>query len=448
MTLFSEFKNNIISKDLISDEDRILIAVSGGVDSMVLLDMLSRLRKDNKLQLSAIHVQHHLRSDAEEDAFLVKSFCEENEINFHRVDLNPELKLKNQSIEAWARTERYSHFNELKEKIGADIIMTAHHGDDQVETILMHISEGSGLDGLRGIREKIKNTIRPLLPFSKIEIQDYAKSKNIPFRQDSTNTDISHPRNFLRHEVIPNWKKQNPNLHSSVQQFTKNINEISDILDYTLNTLAKRVVGETDKGNIILKLDEFTDEPDVLKAHVLKHVLNDIQWRKYHWNNVNDLIEKGKTGSIIAIGDYEILKNRNTLIIQKNTVINNTHYKIHQGKKVESSFFTFDWQTKKKYVLNSNKDIEMVDAKSLLGSIELRPWKEGDYFQPLGMKGHKKISDYLTDIKMDSFSKNSQYVIALNDEVYWVCGQRISDKIKITPESTQFAELSFTSTVG
>ena len=122
----------------------------------------------------------------------------------------------------------------------------------------MHISEGSGLDGLRGIREKIKNTIRPLLPFSKIEIQDYAKSKNIPFRQDSTNTDISHPRNFLRHEVIPNWKKQNPSLHSSVQQFTKNINEISDILDYTLNTLAKRVVGETDKGNIILKLDEFT----------------------------------------------------------------------------------------------------------------------------------------------------------------------------------------------
>ena len=98
MTLFSEFKHNITVKKLISDGDRILIAVSGGVDSMVLLDMLSRLRKDNKLQLSAIHVQHHLRSDAEEDAFLVKSFCEENEINFHRIDLNPELKLKKLSI--------------------------------------------------------------------------------------------------------------------------------------------------------------------------------------------------------------------------------------------------------------------------------------------------------------------------------------------------------------
>jgi len=448
MTFYSEFKQNISAKTLISNGDHILIAVSGGMDSMVLLDILSRFRKDKKMKLSAIHVQHHLRADADEDACLVKSYCDENLIDYYRVDLNPKSRLKNQSIEAWARTERYSHFYSLKEKIGADLILTAHHGDDQVETILMHLAEGSGLDGLKGIREIIKNTVRPLLPFSKKILETYAIENNILFRNDSSNTDITHPRNFLRHKVIPNWKSQYPNLNSGIQRMTNNINEISEILDYTFKTISERVITKNENGNIILNLTAFTNEPNILKVHLLKYVLNDVQWRKFHWRNINYLIEYGQTGSVVSICDYNILKNRNSLIIQKNYEESNKQFQIHQGESVHSNMFTFDWQKKKNYNFNSNHNIEMVDAESLLKNYELRPWKNGDYFQPLGMNGHKKISDYLTDIKMDYFSKKSQYVMASNDEVYWVCGKRISDKIKITPESTKFAELSFMRTVG
>lgn len=445
MSLSTEFKQHISAHNLIGDGTHVLVAVSGGVDSMVLLHLLSGLRHEKKLQLSAIHVQHHLRPDAEEDAILVKSFCDENEIDFYRVDLDPESRTKDQSVEAWARSNRYSHFHNVKQSINGDIILTGHHGDDQIETVLMHVVEGTGLDGLKGIREKMQNIVRPLLPFPKTEIESFAQKFNIPFKIDITNSDFSHPRNFLRHKVIPKLKDQNPNLNSAIQNLSSNINDISDIIDYTMKLISKRVVEKQENGKILLNLNKLSDEPLSLKVHLVKYVLNDksMQWRKYHWEKINQLISDGQTGTIIKLGKNEILKNRGTLIIQKIPTSVNSHYEVHQGKKIQTDDFTFTWQTTDQYSENSKQSIETVDGEKLPQSIELRQWKEGDYFQPLGMDGHKKVSDFLTDIKMDRFTKNSQYVLADQEEVLWVCGRRISDIVKITSETTQFAELSF-----
>ncbi len=445
MSLNTEFKKHISAHNLIGDETHALIAVSGGVDSMVLLHLLLGLRQEKKLKLSAIHVQHHLRSDAEEDAILVKSFCGENEIDYYRVDLDPKSRPKDQSVEAWARSNRYSLFHNVQKSIYADIILTGHHGDDQIETILMHIVEGTGLDGLKGIREKMENIVRPLLPFSKTEIETYAQNYKIPFKVDSTNRDLTHPRNFLRHKVIQKLKDQNPNLNSAIQDLTSNINDISDIIHYMMKSISKRVVEKQENGKILMNLNELLDEPLSLKVHLVKHVLNDkeIQWRKYHWERLKHLISNGQTGTIIKLGENEVLKNRGNLIIKKISSSVNSHFEVHQGEKIQTDNFTFTWQTTDHYSENSKNSIETVDGKKLPKSIVLRQWKEGDYFQPLGMDGHKKVSDFLTDIKLDRFTKNSQYVLADKDKVLWVCGRRISDIVKITPETTQFAELSF-----
>ena len=445
MTFNTEFKQHISTHNLIGNGTHVLVAVSGGVDSMVLLHLLSGLRREKKLQLSAIHVQHHLRPDAEKDAHLVKSFCDENEIDFYRADLDPESKPKDQSVEAWARSNRYSHFFKLQQSIKANVILTGHHGDDQIETVLMHIVEGTGLDGLKGVREKMESVVRPLLPFSKTDIEAYAQKFNVPYRLDSTNTDLSHPRNYLRHKVIPKLKDQNPNLNSAIQDLSSNINDISDIIDYTMKLISKRVVEKQENGKILLNFNELSDVPLSLKAHLVKYVLNEegMQWRKYHWERINQLISDGQTGSIIKLGNNEILKNRGTLIIQKIPTSVNSHFEVHQGEKIQTDDFTFTWQTTDQYSENSKQSIETVDGEKLPQSIELRKWKEGDYFQPLGMEGHKKVSDFLTDIKLDRFTKNSQYVLANHEEVFWVCGRRLSDSVKITPETTQFAELSF-----
>lgn len=450
MSFFNQFKEHIHEAKLITAGDHILVAVSGGVDSMVLTHVLAELRSEFELKLSAVHIQHHLRADAEEDARLVKSFCEKAAIGFYRVDLDPETRTKKQSVEAWARAERYAHFNDVLQEINADSILTAHHGNDQVETVLMHIAEGTGIDGLKGIREIKENIVRPLLPFSKAEIEEYAIKYDVPYNNDSTNMDIAHPRNFLRHKVIPNWQRQFPKLNSAVRDLSANIYEVSEIIDFTLESVSKQVVEHAENRNIIIKLNEFSDEPESLKVHLVKYVLKDdgLQWRKHDWENINHLITHGHTGSIVKVGHYEILKNRDTLIIQKRSLSCHTHFDVQEGEKIQTDNFSFKWQATQMYKPNDSQNVETIDAETLSQCIELRPWEEGDYFQPLGMNGHKKVSDYLTDIKMDRFSKQSQFVLADNDEVFWVCGQRISEKVKVTPGTTHFAELSFYQIVG
>lgn len=447
--MFKEFKQHIIANNFISEEKHLLTAVSGGVDSMVLLHMLTRLRADIKLQLSVIHIQHHLRSDAEEDAQLVQNYCTGSGIDYYRVDLDPKSRPKSQSVEAWARSKRLSHIYDLKKEINADSILTAHHADDHLETILMHLSEGTGLNGLKGIREKWGDIIRPMLRFSKIEIEAYANTHNIQYRQDSTNTDTSHPRNFLRHEIIPNWKRQYPQLISAVQNLTANLSEVSEIVYYTLEEVSNKVVDKSNPDQFILNLSKFKDEPESLKVHLVKYLLNqDIPWRKHNWQDVRHLINNGQTGSMLEIGDYDILKNRDSLIIRKRAVVSSEHFEIHLGDVIHSNKFTFVWKNTENYKTNDNQNVEIVDGETLQSELELRPWQNGDYFQPLGMIGHKKVSDFLIDTKMDRFSKQSQYVLAVNNEVLWVCGKRISEKVKVTPETTQFAELSFHQNVG
>ncbi len=450
MMFLQRFKEHVSEKKLITINDHVLMAVSGGVDSMVLCHLIIQLKSEFNLKLSVIHIQHHLRKDAELDAQLVKSFCKKNKLAFFREDIDPLIKQKNQSIEAWARKNRYNLFNKLKEEIRADKIITGHHGDDQIETILLHIADGSGVDGLRGIREQMNNVIRPMLPFSRKEIEAYAVENKIQFREDYTNDDLSHPRNYLRKKVIPNWKQQTPHLISSVQILTENVNETNDVLDFLLNKSIDDYVEFESKERMIIKLDNYKNEPFSFHSFLINYLIgkNDL-WRRHDWNNLKQFIQHGETGAVISIHNYKLLKDRNRIIIQTDIQSDENVYSVHVGDELATDHFAFSWtSTKSFHVQSSNHRYETVDAEKLGQNMQLRLWQSSDRFQPLGMKGHKKMSDFLIDSKVDRFQKNNQFVLAEKNEVLWVCGQRISDRVKVTENTSQLAELSFRKVVG
>ncbi len=440
----------MLSRKLINKKDHILIALSGGVDSMVLAHLLVQLKSELELKLSAMHVQHHLREDAEKDAQLVNSFCIQLEIDHLRADLDPGLNPRNRSVEAWAREQRYRHLKRGKEQVKANKIVTAHHGDDQVETILMHIADSSGLDGLRGIREKYGDIYRPLLVFSKKDLEEYAQTMKVPFREDISNQDTDFPRNYLRKQVIAIWKKNTPFLTKAIQHVTDHVNETADTLEYMFKQTVQQFVTHDERGRLIIHLNRFAAAPMSFLAQLIHYLVgNDLPWRRYQWQSVKRLIEQGRTGSVLRINDKTILKDREKLIIE---AIKTTHYDqyiVHENEKIKTDDFIFSWtQTTSRKSYSPNRYLEFVDADKLGSELVLRIWENEDQIQPLGMTGHKKMSDFLIDAKVDLLTKRRQVVLADEHEVYWVCGRQISDAIKVTDKTTHFAKLSYQPVVG
>ncbi|MFQ6676924.1 MAG: tRNA lysidine(34) synthetase TilS [Fidelibacterota bacterium] len=450
MTLLLKFRNHVSERKLISFNDHILMGVSGGADSMVLCHLMSQLQDEYQLKLSVIHVQHHLRKDAEADAQFVKSFCEMNRISFYREDIDPSSKRKNQSTEAWARKNRYLLFNKCKNAIEADKIVTAHHGDDQIETILLHIADGSGMNGVLGIREEMKYIIRPLLPFSRQEIKAYAGENNLHFVEDSTNNDLSHPRNYLRKNIIPNWKQQTPGLVSSVRTLTENVRESKEVMDFLIQKSISDYVEFVSKDRMIIASIDDGEEPASFRSYLIKSLIarNEL-WRRHDWMNLKEFIQRSCTGTVLSINHYALLKDRGRIIIQKEMRRDEKVYTVHAGDDFSTNHFRFSWTpTESVDIERANHEYETVDAEKLCQNVHLRIWESRDRFQPLGMEGHKKMSDFLVDCKMDRFQKNDQYVLANDSEILWVCGQRISERIKITEHTTQMAELSFHTVVA
>ena len=181
---------------------QIIIAVSGGKDSMTLLYSIYRIADRLNVKINVVHVNHHLRHNSNNDQILVDKFCTQLKINFILDHLDPATKLKGESPESWARNHRYAILERIRKEIDADWVFTAHHGNDQIETILFHLSQGTGISGLRGIHDNQGHILRPMLCFSRSDIDQYAAEMNIPWVDDSSNLDESIPRNNLRHNVI------------------------------------------------------------------------------------------------------------------------------------------------------------------------------------------------------------------------------------------------------
>ena len=437
---------HLYSQSRIKSDQRVIIAVSGGKDSMALLHSMDKTAHRLNIAIDAVHVNHHLRDDSYEDQALVEKTCTKLKINLIIDHLDPATKLKGESLEMWARTRRYRSLERIRKEINADWIFTAHHGNDQIETILLHLSQGTGISGFRGIHDIQGHILRPLLGFSRDDIDQYADEMNISWVDDSSNADETIPRNYLRRNIVKLWEKSDPNLVKAFQEVSEHAKDANEALQFAANIFIPNIIKQ--KTRVSIKLDEvqLLAIPPLLRIILLRELMDSAEpWRRFVYSGLKRFFKNANTGQIYQLPDeWQILKDRKQFILTRKNLRNRKPITVSPRIKIETDDFIFIWKTDcigKSF--NSDRETEIIDANKINQTMILRPWEPGDRFQPLGMSGHKKVSDFLIDIKMDRFSKQEQFVLADKEEVLWVCGQRISDRVKVTPETTDYAELSF-----
>ena len=391
---------------------KLLVAVSGGVDSMVLCYLLKKLNLD----FSIAHVNYNLRgNDSYLDEKLISEYSNKNQIDLFlkNVDLSDE----NNSIQNKAREIRFSFFNEILSKYNFDFILTAHHLDDNIETIFLNISRGKKISVFSGMNVVNDNIVKPLLFIEKKDILNYAKQNNVLWREDKSNVQNKYFRNYIRNILIPSFRKINNNYKSNfIDLFFKaqNIKFLKNL--YFKNELSK----------------VFTVKNDVMvtqKSFWKNFKVNDIEFEYYRNFNFFNVIEifnliRSDSGKFIESSTHIILSNRKELIIKEISKINNkqTSYKIDIGMNNKPIRINIS-KIPKPLKQRENK---IYISKKVDFPLKIRKWKNGDFFYPIGMSGKKKVSKFFKDQKMSIFDKKNQWLLTSNnDDIIWIVGKRV-----------------------
>ena len=441
---YKKFQDQINTFQELSKGDRVIVSVSGGLDSITLLLLLNELDYFN---LVVVHVNHKMRIESDHDETFVKELCDDLRVPFYQKSLEPKKRNKKQSIEEWARNERYSFLNDIIVIKECKWIMTAHHSNDQVETILMNLSRQAGVTGLRGIAKERDKVLRPMLEFSKKEIRDFAKKVGYGYCEDLTNLDTSIPRNFLRHNILMPWEKESPEVINGISKSSKYFKEWRDGLDYLILKFIFPSL-ETKNENFLFPINILRENPNLIRMRLIQLMTDEgnDQWSKHSILMLNQFLDKSTTGDFHFLHNgWRILHDRDTFIIQKSSnIVNKESVKLYLDTPVFHNNYKYVLElVDRKISPSRNKDKETLDWSKLRHTqLEIRSWEAGDTFQPLGMNGRQKISDFLINEKVDRLEKESQSVLTADGKIVWVCGKRISDWVKITKNTKKIAILS------
>ena len=455
--MLKEFKNFVEKNNLIEKGDKILLALSGGVDSMVLAKLLilysqrtsSTVNSQSQCHLSFAHCNFHLRGDdSNRDEKFVTEFAKENKIPIYiqHFDTESYAKENSLSIEMAARELRYSWFEELKDINNFTKVALAHHGDDQIETFLINMLRGSGIKGLKGMKPQNDFYIRPLLFSNRSQIEAFAKENNIQWVEDYTNNETIYLRNKIRHQIIPLFDEIKENARNSM-------NFSIDCLS-SENDLYRSLIEE--KLSMIENVNRdyrFVDNIHFLKNKEGKQLL--FEWvRKYGFNyaqseSMYEAMMNGKSG-VVFYNDNGQQTTDNSLIasVQKDRIeifknrFDDDEFQI----QIDSQILRFsDSQILRFSVLKKDEDFKLIkdssvaqfDMDKIAFPLKLRRWKKGDRFRPLGMKGSKLLSDFFNDLGFSTYQKQKVWIMEdANGLILWVVGYRISDKVKIS-DSTE-----------
>jgi tRNA(Ile)-lysidine synthase len=429
---------------LFSPENKILLAVSSGIDSMVMLELFHELR----IRCGIAHCNFMLRdTESDQDEQFVQNIAKEYDIPFHSKSFDTlEYAEKNKiSIQMAARDLRYQWFEEIRKKNGYDCIATAHNKNDLAETILLNLIRGTGLRGLGGIKPRNGFLIRPVLFLSREEIKDYAREKNIKYREDSSNSSTKYKRNFVRHKVLPLLTELNPSLLNTMAEEAKHIQEINSFYESKINLLLETVINSQNESSTINI--KALQESGASKL-ILFEFLKDYGFSASTIEDINNSLESSP-GLQFFSDSHRVLKDRETLIITQNKPHDqNTTSKYLIEKDCNEIFIPLKLRLKfieniSDYKIPHDKDVAALDATSIKFPLELRQWKPGDYFHPLGMTGRKKLSDYFTDLKFSLIDKENVWLLCSGEVIVWIIGHRIDDTFKITQSTKRVLEVHF-----
>ena len=392
---------------------RIIVALSGGADSVALLRILHTLGYD----CEAAHCNFHLRgTESDRDEMFVRKLCKTMRTPLHTIDFATEQYAieKKISIEMAARELRYQWFAEIKEKTKADVIAVAHHQDDSVETVLLNLIRGTGINGLLGIRPKNGDIVRPLLCISRKEITDYLQNAGQEYMTDSTNLQDEYTRNKIRLNLLPLMQEINPLVKEHIIDTSNYLNDVNRIYNKGIEEGKQRVI---EKGNI--RIVPLLKEPS--PEALLFEILYPLGFNAAQTKNILAMLE-GQTGKqFISKDGWRVVKNRELLLIDKKEKQENPPFCLIKEEK----------EYTKDFIIPHEKHIACFDTDKLIGEINLRKWQTGDIFIHFGMKGKKKVSDYLTDRKFSIIQKENQWVLCCGDKIIWIVGERTDNRFRI-----------------
>jgi tRNA(Ile)-lysidine synthase len=405
-------------------DKKLLIAISGGLDSVVLTHLLNKLQ----YTISLAHCNFNLRdTESNLDEEFVENLSQKssNQIFTINFDTNKVAKKNKQSTQITARNLRYQWFKELAEIHNFDYILTAHHADDNLETFLINLTRGSGLDGFTGIPKINDNIIRPLLVFSREEISNYAKKHSIKWREDASNASVKYIRNKIRHQVVPALKEINPGLLETFSKTLENLNESSQIIADRIKEVTTEIIKPLDyaSGDNSFKIDI----KEIKKLSNSKAYLYQLL-KKYNFTEWNDvyLLLSAQSGKQVFSKTHILLKDREFLIlstIDKKLATTKFFFIDEKSAVIEQPIHLTITKVDKN--LTENKQTIYVDKNLLTFPLLLRKWQHGDSFYPKGMQGKKKLSKYFKDEKLSLLEKEQIWLLCNNNsEIIWIINKR------------------------
>lgn len=414
----------IEKEELFSLGKKVLVALSGGADSVALL----RLLLSTGYTCEAAHCNFHLRGEeSDRDEKFARDLCQKYATPLHvtHFDTSRYAEEKHISIEMAARELRYQWFADTKKKCNADVIAVAHHKDDSIETMLLNLIRGTGINGLLGIRSRNGDIVRPLLCVSRKEIIEYLDSLGQEYMTDSTNLQDDYTRNKIRLRLLPLMEEINPSVKDSLMATGNHLAEAALLYNKGIEEGKAKVLHT--KGIHIKSLLHET-APEAL----LFEILYPLGFNSLQIENVYSLL-KGQTGKQIFSKEWRVIKDREYLLIEK----------VEQAGQGVPSFklIRTECAYTQDFIIPKEKNIACFDADKLKGKITLRKWKTRDTFVPFGMKGKKKVSDYLTDRKFSLKEKEEQWVLCCDEVIIWIVGERIDNRFRINEKTVNVVKI-------
>lgn len=423
--ILEKVKKYIYDFQLLTNKEQVIVGVSGGADSVVLLHMLYSLGFD----CIAAHCNFHLRGEeSDRDASFVENLCKTYTIPFHKIDFDTHAYASKNSIsiEMAARDLRYTWFEKLRKELNVNSIAVAHHRDDSVETVLLNLIRGTGIRGLTGISPKNNAIVRPLLCLNRNEVLEYLKENSLNCVEDSTNSEDIYTRNKIRLNVIPLLETINPSAKEAISKTSEHLNQVKNIYNLYIEQAKKEIFN---KGKI--------DINKLLKYEEPKAILFEILY-PYHFNasTISDIFEtlESQSGKIFYSDTHQVLKDRDYLILKQKESGINQIFEIDEDTSFLSSSINLKIESIRidsSFTLEKGQNIAYINKDKVKYPLIIRKWQQGDWFIPFGMKGKKKISDYFTDRKFSLFDKENTWLLCSGNDIVWIIGHRSDERYRI-----------------
>jgi len=440
----------IDEKNLIDKNDKVLVGLSGGPDSVFLLHFLKKYSKKLKISLGALHINHLLRGkEADKDEHFCKELCEGLSVKFYSVKKNIKAIASKEKISAEeaGRKVRYNEYEKVLVKEEYTKIATAHNADENAETVLLNLIKGAGLRGISGIPPSRNKIIRPLLVLTKQEILDYLEHHKLKYRTDLTNLTDDAERNFLRNQVIPLIKERlNPSISNTLLKSSEVFRNINNLIKKKIVEAADNLVFKNE-NYLSISLPKLKEIEDGYRSEILRHIFLkefDIQISFDDCRKILSLLNKQVGKSAEVFDNLKITRERAELIIHKVKVQKEFEPVIvnsGDSVRIKDREFSINEVGTIKQNFGFNKNLEFISGDNASNDFLIRRWEPGDRFFPFGMKGSKKVSDFLNEQTISSLKKKEQMILLNQNRIVWVIGLRLDERFRVTSETKKVYQL-------